>query len=123
MKKQKENKGIVGPRIISSRLAINGAGANVRNSIVINELEDVKPTLDSLFAQDIQVVELSHTIPSEVFKAILRYSKEKGMITAGHITSDMNQISAAEAGFGPVEHLFQIENTLSNYNDFSFTEE
>lgn len=122
-KEQIENNDIVGPRIISSGIIIEGAGAYFPSSIVINELDDVKPTLDSLFAQDAQVVKLFDNIPVEVFKAIIRYSKEKGIVTSGHIPNDMDQISAAEAGLGSIEHLFGIENTLSNYNDFSFTDE
>lgn len=122
-KQQIENKEIIGPRIISSGVIIEGASARFSSSVVINELEDVKPTLDSLIAQDIEVVKLFQNIPSDVFKEIISYSKEKGIVTSGHIPGDMNQISAANAGLSSIEHLFGIGNTLSNYSDFNFTEE
>lgn len=120
---QIENKSIIGPRIISSGVIIEGAEARFPSSVVINELDDVQPILDSLIADGIEVVKLFQNIPSEVFKDIIRYSKEKGIVTSGHIPADMNQISAAKAGLGSIEHLFGIGNTLTDYEDFKFTNE
>jgi len=120
---QIENKTIVGPRIISSGVIIEGARVRFPSSVVINELEDVQPVLDSLISEGIEVVKLFQNIPSDVFKDIIRYSKEKGIVTSGHIPADMNQISDAEAGLGSIEHLFGIGNTLTNYDDFKFTDQ
>ncbi|WP_162558720.1 amidohydrolase family protein [Robertkochia solimangrovi] len=120
-KSQIEQNVIIGPRIISSGSIIEGSDPSFKSSIVINKLEDVEPVLDSLIAQDIQVVKLFHTIPSEVFKDIIRYSKKRGIVTSGHIPDDMNQITAAQAGLNSIEHLYGIWNTLSNYNNLDFS--
>ncbi|NAS30002.1 amidohydrolase family protein [Flavobacteriaceae bacterium R38] len=122
-KGQIKNKEIVGPTIISSGVIIEGASARFPSSVVINEMEDVIPTIDSLIAKKIQVVKLFQNIPSDVFKEIIRYAKEKSIVTSGHIPPDMNQIDAAEAGLGSIEHLFNIGNTLPNYENYNFTEE
>jgi len=110
--KNKIKKGeIIGPNIISSGVIIEGASARFPSSVVINEMEDVIPIIDSLIAEKIEVVKLFQNIPSDVFKEIIRYSKEKSIVTSGHIPADMNQISAAEAGLGSIEHLFGIGNS------------
>ena len=122
-KSQIEKKAIIGPRIISSGTIIEGSGPSFPSSVVINKLEDVERCLDSLIAKNIQVVKLFHTVPSDVFKDIIRYSKEKGMVTSGHIPNDMNQIDASSAGLNSIEHLWGISNTLSTYDKFYVLDE
>lgn len=117
------SKEIMGPRIQSSGVIIEGASARFPSSVVINDMEDVQPTLDSLISQKVDVIKLFQNIPSDVFKEIIRYANEKSIVTSGHIPNDMNQITAAEAGLGSIEHLFGIGNTLANSEQFTFSKE
>lgn len=122
-KNQIEKKEIVGPRIISSGSIIEGAGPTFANSVVINKLENVEPVLDSLIAKNIQVVKLFHNFSPEIYKDIIRYSKEKGIVTSGHIPAGMNQVDAAKAGLTSIEHFWGISESVSNYNEYNVSDE
>ena len=122
-RKQIEDDEIVGPRIISSGVIIEGSPPIFRSSVVIPTFQEVVPTIDSLISEEVEIIKVFDNIPKDEYVAILRYCKEKSILTAGHIPADMNQFSASEAGLGSIEHFWGIDKTFREYNSFSYSNE
>ncbi len=113
---------IIGPRIISSGTIIEGAKPRFPSSLSISTVEHVKPELDKLMAQDVDIIKIFQNVPGDVFSAITDYAGQIGLQTSGHIPTGWDQYQAAESGLGSIEHLFGIGDTLSGYRDNKISE-
>ena len=114
-KSQIEKREIIGPRIRSSGCIIEGSFPRFKNSITITEIEKVKPVVDSLIAEGVDLIKLYDTLEKEIYEAISSYCQQNGILTAGHIPPSINQINASEIGLKSIEHLSGLDNTLHKY--------
>jgi hypothetical protein len=118
---QIEAKELIGPRIVSSAVIIEGASPRFPSSISISQLEQIKPEIDSLASQGAEIIKLFQNIPADVFKEIVEYAHKKGLKTSGHIPTGWSQIQAAEINLDSIEHLFGISNTFEKYDTYQFS--
>jgi amidohydrolase family protein len=107
---------LIGPRIISSGVIIEGGAPVFASSISITHSAEIAPKLDTLIAQGIGVVKLFDDVPGPVFTDVIAYARSKGLPTAGHIPEDWTQIQAAETGLGSIEHFYGLSKSLSFQN-------
>lgn len=107
------NGSMVGPRIISSGVIIEGAEPVFPSSPSITSSSEIAPKLDTLVGQGIGVVKLFHNLPGPVFTDLIAYARGKGLPTAGHIPEDWDEIEAARSGLGSIEHFWGLDRTLS----------
>jgi imidazolonepropionase-like amidohydrolase len=108
-----DNRTLVGPRIISSGVIIEGAEPRFPSSLSISSSKEIAPKLDPVVAQGVDLIKLFQNVPGPVFSEIVAYARNKGLPTAGHIPDEWNQIQAAETGLGSIEHFWGLEKTLS----------
>jgi len=106
---------IVGPTIRTSGCIIEGSSPSFRNSIIISDIKKVMPTIDSLVAEGVDLIKLYDTLEKDVYEAIVNYCETKGLLTAGHIPSSLNQIDASDLGLNSIEHLSGLDKTLHKY--------
>jgi len=104
---------LVGPRIISSGVIIEGGAPVFTSSLSITNSAEIAPKLDTLVRQGIGVVKLFHNLPGPVFADVIAYARAKDLPTAGHVPEDWDQIQAAESGLGSIEHFRGLRKTLS----------
>jgi imidazolonepropionase-like amidohydrolase len=114
-KEQIQKEEIIGPRIYSSGCIIEGSNPHFRNSLKVTKIERVKPVIDSLVNQGVDLIKLYDTLDKEIYEAIVRYCQQNEILTAGHVPSSLNQISASEIGLKSIEHLSGLDNTLHKY--------
>jgi amidohydrolase family protein len=107
---------LVGPRIISSGVIIEGRRPVFPSSISIGSSKEIAPKLDSLVARGIAIIKIFDDVPGPVFKDIVAYARQKGLPSAGHIPDEWDQIQAANSGLRSIEHFWGLEKTLS-YKD------
>ena len=104
---------LVGPRILSSGVIIEGAEPRFPSSISISSVEEIPRKLDPIFAQGVDLIKIFQNVPGQVFTGIVAYAREKGLPTAGHIPDEWGQIQAAKSGLGSIEHFWGLEKALS----------
>jgi hypothetical protein len=108
---------MVGPRIISSGVIVEGAEPRFRSSLSVSSREDIARQLDPVVEQGVGVIKLFQNVPGEVFQDVVAYAEEKGLKTAGHIPDEWDQIQAANSGLGSIEYMWGIKNTLAYEDD------
>ena len=107
---------LVGPRIISSGVIIEGTKPTFPSSISVGSSKDIAPNLDTLVDRGIALIKIFDDVPGPIFADIVTYARKKGLPTAGHIPGEWDQIRAANSGLGSIEHFWGLEKTLS-YKD------
>jgi hypothetical protein len=113
---------LIGPRVVSSAVIIEGASPRFPSSLSISRADQVKPEIDKLVAQGAEIIKLFQNIPADVFTQIVNYAHEKGLKTSGHTPTGWSQIQAADIKLDSIEHLFGISNTFQAYDTYKFSE-
>ena len=103
---------LIGPTIVSSGVIFEGLKPRFRSSAILSRIEQVGPAIDSLIEDNVSIIKLFENLPTDVYEAALKYSREKGLRTAGHIPAAWSQTRAAEAGLDSIEHLLGIDVSL-----------
>jgi hypothetical protein len=108
---------LVGPRIISSGVIIEGPNPRFASSLVISSVAEVPSKVDSLASQGVEIIKLFENLPPDVFREIVTYATKKGLLTAGHIPTAWNEVEAANTGLGSIEHFMGLGKTVTFRND------
>jgi imidazolonepropionase-like amidohydrolase len=114
---------LIGPRIISSAVIIEGASPRFPSSLSISKTEQIKPAIDQLADEGAEIIKLFQNIPPNIFTQLVDYAHKKGLKTAGHIPTGWSQIKAAEINLDSIEHLFGINDSFSQYSAYQFSED
>jgi imidazolonepropionase-like amidohydrolase len=70
--------------------------------------------IDSLIDAGVDQVKVYDLLPREVFLEVLSYAKSKGLKVSAHVPFDIDVVEASEAGLASMEHMFNLEMSLSS---------
>lgn len=98
---------ILGPEMIVGSMLIDGPNPYHPNlSIVVENVEDVRPLLLELKKKGYDFIKTYDNLSVEVFDEIMKVSKEISIPVAGHIPKAVNVEDASGSGLISSEHLF-----------------
>ena len=124
VKKSKELNGIsprvfiAGPLIDGVPSVYDGSSRGMPNlAIGAATVEDVIRIVDSLSEEGVNQIKAYEMLSPEVFEALLKRAKEKGLLVTGHVPLSMDVVEASNLGLRGMEHMRNLEMACSaNYD-------
>ena len=105
---------IAGPLLDGANRVYDG-GAIGRPDISRGILDEdqAKAAVDDLAKQGVDLIKAYELLPPDLFKAVVSRAKYHGLKVTGHIPLSMTAIEAAESGLSSMEHMRNIEMSMS----------
>ncbi|HEV8600187.1 MAG TPA: amidohydrolase family protein [Gemmatimonadales bacterium] len=96
-----------GPRIVASGPYLEGGDVPIPHLLVRNPAE-ARAAVDSLAALGVDFIKVHSQLTREVYFAIARRARERGMVFAGHVPRVVGALDASDSGQKSIEHLLAI---------------
>lgn len=117
-RKQIEAGTLVGPKIFTSGPKLDGPRGSWAGSIPVSNVEEVTAAVDSLENMGVDFIKIyDSTISREVYIAIIKEAKKRGIATSGHMPFSVRLKEAVSSGIGSIEHLYYILKGTSSQEE------
>ena len=109
---------IAGPLLDGTPIIYNGSKpSSPALGVEINSIEEAEEYVNHLINMDVDLLKAYEMLTPEQFIAITKIAKEKGLKVTGHVPLSMDVISASNAGLNSMEHLRNLEMSISEDAD------
>jgi imidazolonepropionase-like amidohydrolase len=98
---------ITGPRIVASGPYLEGGETPIPH-LLARTAEEGSAMVDSLATMGADLVKVHGRLRPEVFFAILRRARERGLPAAGHVSATIGARAASDSGLRSVEHMLGV---------------
>ena len=116
IKKQIEEKEIIGPNIVVMAGFVDGAGPYAGpTGAIINDVQEGKAGIDDYHNLGYQHIKLYSSIKPEWVKPLVSHAQSRGMTVSGHIPAFMTASQAIDMGYDEIQHVNMI--FLNFYSD------
>jgi beta-lactamase class D/imidazolonepropionase-like amidohydrolase len=103
--------GATGPRIVTAGPILDGFREDdAPNRLMIKDVAGVAPALDSI--RGVDFLKVYHFLSHDVYLAIAREAKRRGLPFAGHLPKDVTLAEAIEAGQNSIEHFYGVREAI-----------
>jgi len=114
---------IAGPLIDGEKNVYDGSSNSYPKLSIQNKDEDaIKANLEFLYSFGIDFFKAYEMLSPEQFLLVTSYAKEKNMKVTGHVPLSMDVSSAIDAGLNSMEHLRNLELSISTDSDELFNQ-
>lgn len=104
----------IAPRIFITGPHIDGSPVSWSSSVSATSVEEGITLLDSLINAGVDHIKVYELIAPEVYSAVLSRANNKGYKVSGHVPLTMDAIQAMDAGLASIEHLNNVELSMSS---------
>ena len=113
-RKQIEERSLLGPRIVTAGVIVDGPKEIGRRSSlnVANAIEG-REAVDYLKQHGAEFVKVYSMLPREAYFAIADEAKKQGLPFAGHVPASVSAAEASDAGQRSIEHFFGVLTACS----------
>jgi len=101
-----------GPRMVVSGPYLEGGDVPIPH-LLVRVPEDAQPAVDSLIGLGVDFVKVHSQLTSEVYFAIARAARARGIPFAGHVPRSVGAVAASDSGQRSIEHLLTIPNACT----------
>lgn len=105
---------VIGPDYVSAGRVVEGNSPSFPDWIVVEDINDVGPAVDSLIQEGSDFVKVYNKLSPAIYQEVVRQARLKGMDVAGHIPMQVSAIDASNAGHRSIEHLLGLFELCSD---------
>jgi imidazolonepropionase-like amidohydrolase len=114
MRRREVATGALHPNILAAGTIVDGEPPSWPNSIVVHNAAEARAAVDRVKGAGYDFVKVYSSLNRESYFAIADESKRAGIPFAGHVTSEVTDWEAANAGQSSIEHLSGVAEACSS---------
>lgn len=119
LKEKISKKEKVGPLIIAAGRIVDGPNSVIPGSFIVSKPEDAEAVVDSVIKDGSDFLKVYDKLSRESYLEIVKESKKRGIIFAGHVPASMNMIEVSGLGQKSLEHLFGFYEDCAYETEFN----